>query len=202
MKAPARRKSTAPTSPARAKGQSLANHFLIAMPELDDPNFSRSVTWLCEHNNEGAMGIVINRPSDVSTGELYQHLALQTSGSDIETPVLIGGPVQTDRGFVIHRPGSTWISTWTVSDAASITTSKDVLQAMANGVGPADAFVALGYAGWGAGQLEDELLANAWLTVAADARILFEVPFDQRWNEAAKLIGIDISLLSDVAGHG
>lgn len=195
MKKPTRRKA-APT------GQSLANHFLIAMPALDDPNFSRSVTWLCEHNEEGAMGIVINRPSDIRTGELFQHLELPISASDVQAPVLIGGPVQTDRGFVIHRPGSTWISTWPVSDAASITTSKDVLQAMAHGSGPQDAFVALGYAGWGAGQLEDELLANAWLTVPADARILFAVPIEQRWNEAAKLIGIDISLLSDVAGHG
>lgn len=181
---------------------SLANHFLIAMPSLDDPNFSRSVTWLCEHNHEGAMGIVINRPSDVSVGELYAHLSLPVSTAATAQPVLVGGPVQTDRGFVIHRPGSSWISTWPVSDAASITTSKDALQAMAQGVGPQDAFIALGYAGWGAGQLEQELLDNAWLTVPADPRILFEVPFDQRWNAAAKLIGIDISLLSGVAGHG
>lgn len=180
----------------------LANHFLIAMPSLDDPNFSRSVTWICEHNTDGAMGIVINRPSDVSVGELYQHLELPISTRDVESPVLIGGPVQTDRGFVIHRPGSVWISTWPVSAAASLTTSKDVLQAMAQGVGPADAFIALGYAGWGAGQLEQELLDNAWLTVAADARVIFDVPLDQRWNEAAKLIGIDISRLSGVAGHG
>lgn len=188
--------------PAGDSNSSLANHFLIAMPALDDPNFSRSVTWLCEHNENGAMGIVINRPSDVSIGELYAHLALTISTEDIKAPVLIGGPVQTDRGFVIHRPGSTWLSTWSVSQAASLTTSKDVLQAMAQGNGPADAYIALGYAGWGAGQLEQELLANAWLTVEADARILFEVPIEQRWNEAAKLIGIDIALLSGAAGHG
>ena len=180
----------------------LANHFLIAMPSLNDPNFSRSVTWLCEHNADGAMGIVINRPSDVSVGELYGHLSLPISTRDIESPVLIGGPVQTDRGFVIHRPGSVWLSTWPVSDAASLTTSKDVLQAMAQGMGPDDAYIALGYAGWGAGQLEQELLDNAWLTVEADARIIFDVPLEQRWNEAAKLIGIDISLLSGAAGHG
>lgn len=187
---------------SRATAASLANHFLIAMPSLDDPNFSRSVTWLCEHNSDGAMGIVINRPSDISVGELYAHLSLPVSTASTGQPVLVGGPVQTDRGFVIHRPGSSWISTWPVSAAASITTSKDALQAMAQGVGPHDAFVALGYAGWGAGQLEQELLDNAWLTVPADARILFEVPFDQRWNAAAKLLGVDISLLSGVAGHG
>ncbi|MFZ5841473.1 MAG: YqgE/AlgH family protein [Pseudomonadota bacterium] len=182
--------------------QSFANHFLIAMPALADPNFERSVTWICEHNADGAMGIVINRPSDVSLGELYKHLALPISTRDTEQPVLVGGPVQTDRGFVVHRPGSVWISTWNVSDAASLTTSKDVLQAMAQGVGPRDAFIALGYAGWGAGQLEQELLDNAWLTVPADPRIIFDVPYEQRWNEAAKLIGIDISLLSGAAGHG
>lgn len=183
-------------------GSSFANHFLIAMPSLEDPNFSRSVTWICEHNDDGAMGIVINRPSDVSLGELFLHLELRVSTRDTEAPVLIGGPVQTDRGFVIHRPGSVWISTWAVSEAASLTTSKDVLQAMAEGVGPTDAFIALGYAGWGAGQLEQEMLDNAWLTVAADPRIIFEVPLEQRWNEAAKLIGIDINRLSGVAGHG
>lgn len=184
------------------RGGYFANHFLIAMPTLADPNFSRSVTWLCEHNDDGAMGIVINRPSDVSVGELFRHLEMAISVANTDAPVLIGGPVQTDRGFVIHRPGSLWISTWPVSDAASLTTSKDVLVAMAQGVGPADAFVALGYAGWGAGQLEQELLDNAWLTVPADPRILFDIPLDQRWNEAAKLIGIDISLLSGAAGHG
>ncbi|GMU43043.1 MAG: YqgE/AlgH family protein [Xanthomonadales bacterium] len=180
----------------------LANHLLIAMPGLADPNFSRGVTFLCQHSAEGALGIVVNRLSNFRLGEVLEQMQISTSVRGLaEQPVYAGGPVQTDRGFVVHAPGDAWDSTFKVSDEVAVTTSRDVLAAMAQGRGPQRALVALGYAGWGAGQLEDEIRGNAWLSVPAQGSILFETPLETRWQAAAMLAGVDMRLLIDYAGH-
>lgn len=180
----------------------LTDHFLIAMPAMGDPNFDRTVTYICEHNEEGALGLVINRPMDLALGEIFSQMSLECDNPGITVlPVLQGGPVQVERGFVIHGSEREWNSTLSVSDAVSVTTSRDVLEAMAAGDGPERALVAIGYAGWGAGQLEAEMAANAWLTAPANTEILFDMPFDKRWRAAAALIGIDLDLLSTEAGH-
>ncbi len=181
----------------------LTNHFLIAMPRMGDPNFHQTVTYLCEHNDNGAMGLVINRPMNLKLGEIFAQMSLDTPPTDCsDQPVLQGGPVHPDRGFVLHSPSSdAWDSTLEVSSEIRVTTSRDILSAMALGSGPDSAIVALGYAGWGGGQLENELVANAWLSVPATADIIFETPFDQRWEAAARLIGIDLNTLSTDAGH-
>lgn len=180
--------------------QSYSDHFLIAMPALNDPNFSRSVTYLCEHNEDGAMGLVINRPSDMTVQQLLAHLEMEII-VELPQPLMVGGPVQVDRGFVMHKPETQWRSTWAISRDVAITTSQDILEALARGEGPAEAIVALGYAGWGAGQLEQEILDNSWLTVPARPRILFDIPIEKRWEAAMRLIGFDISQLSGAAGH-
>ncbi len=181
--------------------QSLKNHFLIAMPMLNDPNFFHSVTLLCEHNEEGAMGIVINHPTQVTTSELLDHLEIAVAPDFKERPVLAGGPVQTDRGFVIHRAGRLWQSSLAVSDEITITTSQDILKALPKSAKLNDAFIALGYAGWGPGQLETELAENAWLSVPASAEIIFNTNVDERWQKAAALLGVDITHLSTQTGH-
>ncbi|WP_462329710.1 YqgE/AlgH family protein [Thiohalocapsa halophila] len=181
---------------------SLTNHFLIAMPGLNDPNFSRTVTYVCEHTEQGAMGIVINRPMDIKLGEVLEQLDIAPSVAGVsDAQVFLGGPVQTDRGFVIHSGPSEYDSTLTVTPDLRVTTSKDVLEAIADGQGPAQCLVALGYAGWDGGQLEEELSANAWLSGPADAQILFSRPPGERWLAAAQLLGIDMNLLSGEAGH-
>jgi putative transcriptional regulator len=183
-------------------GSYLNNHFLIAMPSLADPNFSRTVTYLCEHNADGAMGIVINRPTDLKLGELFEHLGYHTEDRLVaDHPVYLGGPVQRERGFVLHRPGGEWESTLQVADDIAITTSKDILAAIARRAGPEEYLVALGYAGWGPGQLENEMVENAWLSGPADARVLFEQQSAHRWQAAAALLGVSISQLSPVGGH-
>ncbi|MGD8977004.1 MAG: YqgE/AlgH family protein [Gammaproteobacteria bacterium] len=180
----------------------LTDHFLIAMPTMGDPNFDRTVTFICEHNEDGALGLVINRPMDLALGEIFSQMSLECDDQAISVlPVLQGGPVQVERGFVIHGSEREWNSTLAVSEAVSVTTSRDVLEAMAAGDGPERALVAIGYAGWGAGQLEAEMAANAWLTVPANTEILFDIPFEKRWRAAAALIGIDLDLLSTEAGH-
>ncbi|MBL8244474.1 MAG: YqgE/AlgH family protein [Rhodanobacteraceae bacterium] len=180
----------------------LANHLLIAMPGLSDPNFSRGVTLLCQHSAEGALGIVVNRLSNFTLGEVLEQMNISTSVPGLaETPVYAGGPVQTDRGFVVHEAGAAWDSTFRVSDQVAVTTSRDVLAAMAEGRGPQRALVALGYAGWGAGQLEDEIRENSWLSVPASGSILFDTPLEQRWQAAARLAGVDMRLVTDYAGH-
>jgi len=180
----------------------LTDHFLIAMPAMGDPNFDRTVTFICEHNEDGALGLVVNRPMDLALGEIFSQMSLECDDQATSTlPVLQGGPVQVERGFVIHGSEGEWNSTLAVSDAVSVTTSRDVLEAMAAGDGPEPALVAIGYAGWGAGQLEAEMAANAWLTVPANTEILFDIPFEKRWRAAAALIGIDLDLLSTEAGH-
>jgi putative transcriptional regulator len=180
----------------------LANHLLIAMPGLEDPNFSRGVTFLCQHNAEGAMGIVVNRLSQFTLGEVLEQMNISTRVPGLaQRPVFAGGPVQVDRGFVVHEPVAGFDSTLRVSDQVCVTTSRDVLAAMADGAGPQRALVALGYAGWGAGQLESEIRENSWLSVPASPTILFETPLEARWLSAAMLAGVDMRLLTDYAGH-
>lgn len=180
----------------------LTNHFLIAMPTLADPNFVRTVTYICAHSEDGAMGIVINRPLELELGAVFEQLDLVSSRADIAAlPVYHGGPVHTDRGFVIHRPAREWNSTITVTPEVAVSTSRDILEAMSQGEGPQDALVALGYAGWGAGQLEAEMAQNAWLSGPADLDIIFSTPATARWQRAADLIGIDLTILSHDVGH-
>jgi putative transcriptional regulator len=180
----------------------LTNQFLIAMPGLDDPNFAQSVTLVCEHNAQGALGIVINKPCPMTLGEVFAQLGLDATHSRVNgDAVLQGGPVQVDRGFVLHSPGPRWESTLPVSDRLHLTTSRDVLDALARGEGPEAVVVALGYAGWEAGQLESEMSQNAWLTVPMDERLLFETPIEQRWQAAGRLLGVNLLHLSSDAGH-
>lgn len=181
---------------------SLTNHFLIAMPALADPNFHHSVTYICEHNPSGAMGIVINRPLELKFGEVLEQMSIPVEdAAAISQPVYLGGPVQPDRGFVIHRPIGAWESTLQVTDDIGLTTSRDIVSAVAAGKGPKECFIALGYAGWGAGQLEKEMSDNAWLSGPADARVIFDTPVRRRWEVAAASLGIDISKMSNEIGH-
>jgi putative transcriptional regulator len=180
----------------------LSNQFLIAMPAMDDPNFAQTVTLVCEHNAQGALGIVINRPLTMTFADVFAQLHLDASQSKVAAdPVLQGGPVQTDRGFVLHSPGPLWDSTLPVSDWLHLTTSRDILEALARGEGPAAAMIALGYAGWDAGQLEAEVAQNAWLTVPADEQLLFATALDDRWEAACRLLGVNLLHLSSDAGH-
>jgi putative transcriptional regulator len=172
------------------------------MPALEDPNFRECVTFICEHNDQGALGIVINRPMNVVLDDVLKQLSLKATDFDIgASPVYLGGPVQTERGFVIHEPLGAWEATLKVSESLGVTTSRDVLEAVAAGKGPERCFVALGYAGWTAGQLEEEMKSNTWLSTPADARIIFDTPVELRWQAAARLIGVDLSLLSGDTGH-
>jgi putative transcriptional regulator len=192
---------------SRVRAAYLNNQLLVAMPTLADPNFAQSVTLVCEHTAKGALGIIINRPLDnMALGDVLDQLSLETRQAGLrEQPILRGGPVQQDRGFVLHPPGGPkdgeWDSTLQVSPTLHVTTSRDILGSMARGEGPANAVVALGYAGWDAGQLEEEIRSNAWLNVPVDDAIIFATPFDQRWPAALKLLGLDAGRLSHQAGH-
>ena len=180
----------------------LTGHLLIAMPAMADPNFVRTVTYVCEHTDQGALGIVINRPLQMDLGTVFEQLALDaTDAARSREPVLRGGPVQVERGFVLHEPDRKWDSTVEVSSSVHLTTSQDILSALAEGTGPRRALMALGYAGWGAGQLEMAMGANAWLSVPASDAILFDTPFEARWAAAAALLGINLATLSSEAGH-
>jgi len=180
----------------------LNNHFLIAMPALEDPNFFHSVTYICEHNDQGAMGLVINQPLDIALSEVLTHMSIEISDNDMNfTPVYLGGPVQPERGFVLHEPLGHWDSMLEITDSVGITTSRDILQAINDGKGPGRSLVALGYAGWAAGQLEQELVDNTWLTCPAETAIIFDTPTEKRWAAAAASLGIDINTLSDNCGH-
>ena len=180
----------------------LTNHFLIAMPQLADPNFFHTVTYICEHNEEGAMGIVINRPMDLTLGDIMSHMGIEMAdGERAALPVYGGGPVQQERGFVIHRPLGHWDSSLHITEQIAVTTSRDILVAVAGAEGPEEVLIALGYAGWGAGQLEAEMAQNAWLSGPADPEILFAMPSERRWEAAAGLLGVDLHLLSAEAGH-
>jgi putative transcriptional regulator len=182
---------------------SLRNQFLVAMPGMVDGNFDHTVTLLCEHTPEGAMGLVINRPTTLELRDMLQHMGLETDSLSAEpSPVFWGGPVQPERGFVLHNPSDgEWDSTLKLSDALSITTSKDILVAIGQGKGPVQYLVTLGYAGWSAGQLEDEILHNSWLNTPADSAILFQTPTASRWEAAARLLGVDVRLLGTDPGH-
>jgi len=169
---------------------------------MTDPNFHRTVTYICEHSEHGALGLVINRPLEMDLGEIFEQLALEKADPKAaDIPILRGGPVQMERGFVIHESPDEWEATAPVANSIRVTTSRDILSAMASGTGPKRAVVALGYAGWGAGQLEIEISANAWLHAPATTHILFDTPFEQRWEEAASFLGIDLATISPEAGH-
>lgn len=183
----------------------LANHFLIAMPAMQDPIFGGTVVYVCEHNENGVLGVVINKPTDMTMEVLFDRIDLKlTAGSDtpiINEPIMFGGPVQDDRGFVLHTPGARYSSSLTVTDEVAFTTSIDVLEAVAKGDGPERMLVSIGYSGWSPGQLEDEIGRNGWLTVGASADILFDFPIEQRYVAAIKLLGIDPLMLASEAGH-
>jgi len=181
---------------------SLKDHFLIAMPNLMDPFFHQSVAYIIEHNEEGAMGIVINQPTEVDLNELFTHLDIETTENIAgDKKVMSGGPVNVERGFIVHSPFGNWESSMRLGNGIAVTTSQDILNAIANDKGPGDLEIILGYAGWDAGQLDQEILENSWLSVAADPDILFHTPAEKRWKAAVELLGIDVEHLSSEAGH-
>jgi len=180
----------------------LTNHLLVAMPGMADPNFGGTVVFVAEHSAQGALGLVINRPMELDLHTLFERIDLQLERDALAgSPVYYGGPVQTDRGFVLHQPLGSWGSTVAVGGEVGLTSSKDVLEAVAAGSGPDRLLVTLGYSGWGPGQLEDEIARNAWLTTPADVDVIFETPVEQRLARALGLLGIDPAFLSSAAGH-
>ncbi|MCF8186369.1 MAG: YqgE/AlgH family protein [Sulfuritalea sp.] len=185
----------------------LTGHFLIAMPGMTDPFFSKSVTFICSHNQDGAMGVIINRPTDVTYETLFEKINVELLNSLVaDNPVLYGGPVQPERGFVLHQPAGEWDSTMTISENTALTTSKDILESVAIGAGPEKMLLTLGYAGWVPGQLEQEIAQNSWLSVQAKDvttlhKILYEIQYDDKLNATLALLGVNPAMLSDVAGH-
>lgn len=180
----------------------LTHHFLIAMPNMVDSNFARTLTYIAEHNDQGALGVIVNRPIDMTLGALLERIEVPLQQLELgRQPVYFGGPVQTDRGFVLHRPAGEWHSTLTVNTEVGLTSSRDILEAVGSDGQPAEFIVTLGYAGWAAGQLEDELAKNAWLTVPADMAIVFELPPEERLAAAMQSLGVDFARLSEFAGH-
>jgi putative transcriptional regulator len=183
-------------------GDCLTRHLLIALPALADSSFARSVTLICQHDTEGAMGVVVNRASEYTLGEVFEQMGIASNDERLcAQPVLAGGPVHPERGFVLHDGAQEWESTLTIAEHLYVTTSRDVLEAMARGDGPKHATVALGCAGWAPGQLESELIDNSWLTAPADPELLFALPLDVRWQAAAARIGVDMSRMADYSGH-
>lgn len=180
--------------------QSLQGHFLVATPYLGDPRFHGGVIYLCEHNGDGALGVMVNRPLDISLGEILEQLDMD--GGELEEPVFGGGPVQPERGFVLHQPGRQWVNTVAVAEGIRLTTSRDILQAIGEGEGPGQFRVALGYAGWGEGQLEEELAGNAWLTCPAGPELLFHTDWSQLYSAVLRRLGISLNQLSERVGHG
>lgn len=180
----------------------LTNQLLIAMPSMGDPNFAQTVALVCDHSADGALGLILNKPLPLRMGDIFKQLDIELAvGPLSERPVLRGGPMQSDHGFVVHRAGGEWDSTLKISDAIHVTTSRDILAAMARGQGPAEAVVALGYAGWGGGQLEQEIRANAWLCAPLESGIIFELPFESRWHAAGRLLGVELSRISPIGGN-
>jgi putative transcriptional regulator len=180
----------------------LTHHFLIAMPSMVDPNFARSLTYICEHNEQGALGVVVNRPIELTLEALFEQIEIPLRDRALGAlPVYFGGPVQVDRGFVLHRPAGGWQSTLSINRDIGLTTSKDILEAVGEGRGPAEILVSLGYAGWAPGQIEEELGQNAWLTVPAQPDLIFHLPAEQRFSAAMELLGVDLARLSDDIGH-
>ncbi|MBE0485686.1 YqgE/AlgH family protein [Marinobacter sp.] len=186
---------TADTQPS----DNLRHHFLVASPWLADPRFHGGVIYLCEHSADGALGLMINQLLDVHLGDILEQLDMH--GGELDLPVFTGGPVQPERGFVLHSPDQHWQNTARVTDEVLLSTSRDILESIGNDEGPAEFLVALGYSGWGEGQLEEELGSNAWLTCPASADILFRTPVENRYEAVLKLIGIDLNQLSDSVGH-
>jgi putative transcriptional regulator len=183
-------------------GDCLRDHFLLAMPRLSEGIFSQSITYICEHGESGAMGIIINRPLDLSVSEIFEHLQINARRDFSAVPVMAGGPVKIDHGFVLHRYcDKTWEASLKITSEITLTTSRDILRAIAADNGPRDHLIALGYAGWAAGQLEQELAENNWLTLPGSADIIFSIPIDRRLEAAAALLGIDMNLISGQAGH-
>ena len=187
------------TKPA---GDNLTGHFLIAMPSLNDGFFNQAVTYICEHDESGSFGVIINQETNINLKQVLEEMKIESGGNyNEDQSIFIGGPVDQGRGFILHRPAGNWSSSLAVKNDVALTTSKDILQAIANNEGPEDCIVALGYAGWAAGQLEQEMASNTWLSCPADEQIIFNTPVEERWKAAAKLIGIDLSLLSNETGH-
>ena len=179
----------------------LANQLLIALPTLADPHFARSVTLLCQHDGDGAMGVMVNRASEYTLGEVFDQMGIASEDATLRArQVLSGGPVHPERGFVLHD-GHAWDSSLEIANDLFLTTSRDVLEALAAGTGPGEATVALGCAGWGTGQLEQELVENSWLTAPADRAVLFALPLEARWQAAAARIGVDLARIADYSGH-
>ena len=170
------------------------------MPHMEDPCFRRSVTYICEHNSFGAMGIIINLPTSSTFNSTFKPLSI-SSTSTLDPPVLVGGPVQVNRGFILHQPKGNWKASLETGNGIYLTSSVDVIEAIANGTGPDEFLITLGYAGWDAGQLEEEIAQNAWLTAPADEELLFHMPYEDRWHATAKAIGVDLNLLATEAGH-
>ncbi|KKC99860.1 MULTISPECIES: YqgE/AlgH family protein [Photobacterium] len=184
----------------------LTNHFLVAMPSLQDPHFKRSVVYVCEHNDEGAMGIVINLPIDVSVGSMLEQIKVERDlpvahPASLEKPVMIGGPVASDRGFILHNSKEEYSSSLALTEEIKMTTSTDILPLLGTQNEPSQFLVALGYAGWTAGQLEQELADNSWLTMEADPEVVFETPINERWDKAVAKLGIHSANLSTEIGH-
>lgn len=180
---------------------SLRDHFLIAMPGLNDSSFAHTVTYICEHSDKGAMGVVINAATPMLLKEIFSQMDLDDLSDQGDQIVMSGGPVQPERGFVLHTNDAKWQSTLEVSPDISLTASRDIIAALAEGRGPKHCLIALGYAGWGEGQLEAEIAANSWLTVPANKDIIFNTPLEQRWVSAAQVLGIDVNLISSTPGH-
>lgn len=180
---------------------SLRDHFLISMPSLEESIFNHTVTYICDHTEDGAMGIIINQPMLLTLGEVFEQLSLFTSPEVEHIQVLAGGPVNTQQGLVLHRDQGRWESTMRITPEICLTASKDIVEAMAQNTAPASAQLALGYAGWSEGQLEQELQDNCWLTMPADSSILFDTPSNERWAAAAKQLGVNLDLISSKAGH-
>ena len=196
--------NTPPDSKAASKTASynLTGHFLIAMPSLNDSFFNQAVTYICEHDEAGSFGLIINQQTDIDLKQVIKEMKIESDDNyEKDQSIFIGGPVDQGRGFILHRPTGNWTSSLIVNDNVALTTSKDILQAIANNEGPEDCLVALGYAGWSAGQLEQEMADNTWLSCPADEQIIFNTPVEERWKAAAKLIGVDLSLMSNDAGH-
>lgn len=180
---------------------SLRDHFLIAMPGLNESSFAHTVTYICEHSDKGAMGVVINSATTMQLSHIFAQMELEFVPAQGELPIMAGGPVQPERGFVLHRADTHWQSTLQVSSELSLTASRDIIEAIAQGRGPNECLITLGYAGWGEGQLEQEIAENSWLTVPANTDIIFNTPWDGRWAAAAQVLGIDVNLISSTAGH-
>jgi putative transcriptional regulator len=180
----------------------LTGHFIIAMPGLLDENFNHTVTYICEHDENGTFGIVINRETDITLEEVISQMDIKIDPKELhKQSVYLGGPVQQGRGFILHKPLGHWSSTLKINDDMALTTSRDILESIARNEGPKQSIIALGYAGWGAGQLEQELAANTWLSCPAEEQIIFNTPSSKRWQAAADLLGVDLQLLSNESGH-